>query len=86
MRSLSKVTKLFTLLSFMMLVSFAQVLAQNTAPVPTTFEILSPSDSSLAFEINQDYGRGAGKNNKIYIMIFEGFDDCFIKMFNIIFI
>ena len=66
MKSLIKVTRLFTLLSFLIIVSSLQLLAQNTAPVPTTFEILSPSDGNLPFLMNQNWGTGTGQNSRIF--------------------
>ncbi len=61
-----KVTRLITLLSFLVAVTVLPALAQNTAPVPTTFEILSPSDGNLPLQLNHYYGIGSGKNNRIF--------------------
>jgi hypothetical protein len=48
------------------------LLAQNTAPVPTTFSIISPNDGNAASLINTDYeGAGAADSNKT---IFYGGD------------
>jgi flagellar hook assembly protein FlgD len=55
MRSLFKVTRVITLLSFLITMTFLQLQAQNTAPVPTTFEILSPSYGALPSLTNNDY-------------------------------
>ena len=38
------------------------LLAQNTAPIPTTFEIVSPSDGNAASLINSDYS----VNNQVF--------------------
>ena len=62
MKYLLKVTVAITLLPLLIAVSYLPTYAQNTAPVPTTFEILSPSDSSLPFQMNHDYTR----NRKIF--------------------
>ncbi len=38
--------------------------AQNTAPVPTTFSIISPNDGNAASLINTDYGGSSADSNK----------------------
>lgn len=63
MKYLLKVKLAITLLPFLIAVSYLPAYAQNTAPVPTTFEILSPSDSSLPFLINHDYAGNKGAAN-----------------------
>jgi len=57
MKYLLKVTVAITLLPLLIAVSYSPTYAQNTAPVPSTFEILSPSmgTGSLPFLINSDY-------------------------------
>lgn len=64
MKYVLKVTVAITLLPLLIAVSYLPTYAQNTAPVPTTFEILSPSDSSLPFLINHDYSATA--NTRIF--------------------
>jgi len=66
MRALLKVTRVITLLTFLITLSYVQSYAQNTAPVPTTFEILSPSNGTFPFLTNNDYGTAATKNHKIF--------------------
>ena len=65
MRSLPKVTRIITLLAIALTISYLPIRAQNTAPVPTTFEILSPSDSSAPFLINHNYA-GTNPNRAIF--------------------
>ncbi len=64
MKYVLKVTVAITLLPLLIAVSYLPTYAQNTAPVPTTFEILSPSDSSLPFLRNLDYSATA--NTRIF--------------------
>ncbi len=67
MKYVLKVTVAITLLPLLIAVSYLPTYAQNTAPVPTTFEILSPSDSSLPFLKNLVYDTSAAaNNNKIF--------------------
>lgn len=68
MRSLPKVTRVITLLSFLITLSYVQSYAQNTAPVPTTFEILSPPYGAFPFLINHNYGVAdpTTENNRIF--------------------
>ncbi|HUU29875.1 MAG TPA: T9SS type A sorting domain-containing protein [archaeon] len=66
MKCLLKVTKIITLLSFLVVISSLQVYAQNTAPVPSTFDILSPADGNLSLQINHSYGTASGKNHRIF--------------------
>ncbi|MCE5273128.1 T9SS type A sorting domain-containing protein [bacterium] len=66
MRALLKVTRVITLLTFLITLSYVQSYAQNTAPVPTTFEILSPADGNFPFQINTSYGTATGKNHRIF--------------------
>jgi hypothetical protein len=64
MKYVLKVTVAITLLPLLIAVSYLPTYAQNTAPVPTTFEILSPSDSSLPSLKNASYT--AATNTKIF--------------------
>ncbi len=57
MKYVLKVTVAITLLPLLIAVSYLPSYAQNSAPVPTTFEILSPSDSSLPFLRNVNYAQ-----------------------------
>ncbi|RLB04667.1 MAG: hypothetical protein DRG59_09960 [Deltaproteobacteria bacterium] len=66
MKYLLKVTKVITLLSFLLTLTSLPTFAQNTAPVPTTFEILSPSDGNEPFLINQNYFSGSTQNTRIF--------------------
>lgn len=67
MKYLLKVKSAITLLPFLIAVSYLPTYAQNTAPVPTTFEILSPSDGTLPFLINHDYaGNKVTANTRIF--------------------
>jgi len=66
MKYLHKVNKSITLLLFLIAISYLPTFAQNTAPVPTTFDILSPSNGILPLQINHDYGTGTSQNNRIF--------------------
>jgi len=67
MKYLLKVKSAITLLPLLIAVSYLPTYAQNTAPVPTTFEILSPSDGSLPALINHDYaGNKVTANTRIF--------------------
>jgi len=52
--------------AIILMLSSSVVLAQNTAPVPTTFDIISPADGNAASLINHDYGTSSGKNSRIF--------------------
>ncbi len=63
-------SRFFILHAFTMFFLFWAVclLAQNTAPVPTTFEIASPDDGNAASLINHTYGTdpSSGQNKRIF--------------------
>ncbi|MBW7996770.1 MAG: T9SS type A sorting domain-containing protein [Candidatus Glassbacteria bacterium] len=66
MKYVLKVTVAITLLPLLIAVSYLPSYAQNTAPVPTTFEILSPSDSSEVWLRNVNYTVAGNQNLRIF--------------------